>query len=93
VGCATARCVEILSRQKAVFIWPLRSKAAHVSSWHLDMPRQPDDVRSPGAKQTFRRKAATSVFDPLETSAMLPRNKNWVLRAEFLIGNNSAILS
>ena len=66
-----------------LFIWPLRSKAAHVSSWHLDMPRQPDDVRSPGAKQTFRRKAAISVFDPIETLAMLPRNNNSVLRAEF----------
>jgi hypothetical protein len=26
-----------------------------------DMPRQPDDVRSSGVKQTSRRKAATSV--------------------------------
>jgi hypothetical protein len=70
-----------LSRQKAGSFFG--RFVAHVSSWHLDMPRQPDDVRSPGAKQTFRRKAAISVFDPIETSAMLPRNNNSVLRAEF----------
>ena len=40
--------------------------------WHFsDMPRQPDDVRSPGVKQTSRRKAATSVFDPTAAIANL----------------------
>jgi hypothetical protein len=38
----------------------------HTSTLHFsDMPRQPDDVRSLGAKQTSRRKVATSVFGPI----------------------------
>jgi hypothetical protein len=42
---------------------PAARRCPHVWYWHFsDMPIQPDDVRSPGAKRTSRRKAATSVF-------------------------------